>query len=306
MARPTRRCRKWTCRPTPEPRRRLGTTTIPVSASDGQITIAFSGILRQPINQRHRDRAGQLDRGGAGNRHPVRAAESAIHRVPARRQQPGGELVDHAGQSRLHRLHRSIHRPRLDSRGYFGDDHASSTTNSNILGTAVVSLSPTDPSSFTALRINAGGPTLSTRQPRVDGGHGLYHFLLRQRQYVFLCTPAGLDGEYGTLRWCDGSSPQITYQIPVPNMEYLVTLKFAEPNVSWGPGARIFSVAVNGQTNSALSQVDVSANAGATQKAWDATIPVSVSNGQITIALSAIQNWPIIDAIEIAPANSLK
>jgi len=97
------------------------------------------------------------------------------------------------------------------------------------------------------------------------------------------------------------SSPQITYQIPVPNMEYLVTLKVCRNPTSVGVlAARIFSVAVNGQTNSRVASDVSRANAGATQKLGTRPSRFPVSNGQITIALSAIQNWPIIDAIEIA------
>jgi hypothetical protein len=282
-------------------------TTIPVSASDGQITIAFSGILRQPIIN-----AIEIVPANSIEVVPETATLSERQSLQFTAFQPG------VNNPAVNWSITPANLGSIDSTGLYTAPGlipaatsvtitAASTTNSNILGTAVVSLSPTDPSSFTALRINAGGPTFVDPAGRVwmadtdfttscSGNGNTFSFV----------PPAGLDGEYGTLRWCDGSSPQITYQIPVPNMEYLVTLKFAEPNVSWGPGARIFSVAVNGQTNSALSQVDVSANAGATQKAWDATIPVSVSNGQITIAISAIQNWPIIDAIEIAPANSIE
>ena len=48
-------------------------------------------------------------------------------------------------------------------------------------------------------------------------------------------------------------------------MDYLVTLKFAEPSYSQA-GGRIFSVSVNGTTNSVLSRVDVAANAGGQYK----------------------------------------
>jgi hypothetical protein len=120
---------------------------------------------------------------------------------------------------------------------------------------------------------------------------------------------AGVDGEYGDALSCgSATSPQMTYQIPVPNMDYLVTLKFAEPTTSWwGPGSRVFSVAVNGQTNSVLERVDVWVNAGGPQILWDTTIPISVSNGQITIAFASINGAaPIINAIQIVAQGSVE
>jgi len=87
-------------------------------------------------------------------------------------------------------------------------------------------------------------------------------------------------------------------------------LKFAEPDGGWffGVGSRIFSVAVNGQTNSVLSRVDVFANSGGQEIPWDTTIPVSVSNGQIDIAFTGITpaSNPIINAIQIMALGSVE
>jgi RHS repeat-associated protein len=272
-------------------------TTIPISVTNGQITIAFSAINGGPII-------------------------NAIEVVPANTLEvvPQTATLGERQRVRFTALEPGVNNPAvnwsitpanlgsIDSTGLYAAPAsipaattvtitAASATNPNIRGTAVVSLSPTDPTSFAALRINSGGPTYVDPAGRVwvadtdftspcsEGGTGSF------------TPPAGLDGEYGTYRTCYWSRPDITYQIPVPNMEYLVTLKFAEPNLS--AGQRVFSVAVNGQTNSVLSAVDVAANAGGPQKAWDTTIPISVANGQITIAFSSINGGPIINAIEI-------
>src|SRR5207237_10545985 len=91
----------------------------------------------------------------------------------------------------------------------------------------------------------------------------------------------------------------------VPNMDYLVTLKFAEPSYSQA-GRRIFSVSVNGTTNSVLNSVDVAANAGGQYKPWDTTIPVTVSDGKITIQFLSIADWSSVNRIEIVPASSVE
>jgi RHS repeat-associated protein len=186
---------------------------------------------------------------------------------------------------------------------------AVSTTNTNVVGTAVITLSPTDPNSFPALRINSGGPTYVDPAGRVWVADTSFTTTCGGNGYpIGFVAPTGLDGEYADALTCNsGTSPQIAYQIPVPNMDYLVTLKFAEPSSGCGSGCRIFSAAVNGQTNSVLERVDVAANAGAPLKPWDAPpFPVSVNNGQITIAFSGINNPPIISAIEIVPASSIE
>jgi hypothetical protein len=161
------------------------------------------------------------------------------------------------------------------------------------------------PSTFPEVRINSGGPTYVDPMGRVWAADTHGYGVLSCGNPPFSFVAAGLDGEYTDGLSCGGSNP-ITYQIPVPNMDYLVTLKFAEPSPNCGPGCRIFSAAVNGQTNTVLSQVDVAANAQGTNKPWDASIPVSVSNSQITIAFSVVNNAPIINAIEIVPANSVE
>ena len=51
------------------------------------------------------------------------------------------------------------------------------------------------------------------------------------------------------------------YQFTVPNMDYLVTLYFADPTYG-SPNQRLFQVQLNGASNSVLSSVDVAANSG--------------------------------------------
>src|SRR5208283_4211087 len=165
---------------------------------------------------------------------------------------------------------------------------ATSQADTTASGSATVSLLP--PSSFAAIRINSGGPTYVDPAGRVWLADEDFVSCGSNYAVLTFVPPAGVDGEYADALNCGGPAPQITYQIPVPNMGYLVTLKFAEPDGGWffGAGSRVFSVTVNGQTNSVLSQVDVFANSGGQEIPWDTTIPVSVNNGQINISFTGI------------------
>ena len=87
------------------------------------------------------------------------------------------------------------------------------------------------------------------------------------------------------------------YQFNVPNGTYAVNLKFAEIYFTSG-GHRIFDVALNGQT--VLPKFDPAAVGGAFT-AVDRRFPVTVTNGQIVIQLTAVADLPTISAIEIVP-----
>ena len=105
-----------------------------------------------------------------------------------------------------------------------------------------------------------------------------------------------------------GINPGLSYQATVPNLSYLVTLKFADPENA-APGQRVFGITINGTT--VLPSVDVVANAGGQFKPWDSPpIPVTVTNGQINIGFTNITNNrtgpPIVNAIEIVEAGSVE
>jgi ABC-type transporter MlaC component len=82
------------------------------------------------------------------------------------------------------------------------------------------------------------------------------------------------DALYQTERW--GAS---TYNIPLANGNYNLTLKFAENY--WGAaGKRVFDVAVGGVTM--ISNLDVYAKVGK-NTAYDVVLPVTVSNGTLNV-----------------------
>ena len=97
---------------------------------------------------------------------------------------------------------------------------------------------------------------------------------------------------YQTMRWGD-----FTYNIPnILNGTYSVTLKFAE--TYWNSaGKRVFDVSANGQT--VITNLDVYAAAGGSNKAYDQTFNVTVSNGTLILAFTPIIDNAIVNALEV-------
>jgi hypothetical protein len=90
-----------------------------------------------------------------------------------------------------------------------------------------------------------------------------------------------------------------TYNIPVANGNYQLTLKFAEIAFS-AVGKRVFSVAVNGQT--VISNLDIFAKVGK-NVAYDVVIPVSVTTGAIKISATSTRDLPKISAIKVSSSS---
>jgi hypothetical protein len=188
---------------------------------------------------------------------------------------------------------------------------ATSVASPNVLGIATVNLSPTDPNSFTPVRINSAGPTYTDPAGRVwttdSGFAGLAQGCYIGAGTFSFTPPSGVDEEYASGRWCANSISfqNLSYQFTVPNMDYLVTLKFADPSYAVA-GQRVFSVSLNRATSTATSNIDVAANAGGQYKPWDVTVPVTVTGGQITIVFTQQVSSPIVNAIEIMAAGEVQ
>jgi|GEM_PF-2630479 len=93
---------------------------------------------------------------------------------------------------------------------------------------------------------------------------------------------------------------KFSYNIPVANGNYSVTLKFAETYFS-AAGKRVFSVTINGQT--VVSNLDLYAKAGK-NAAYDVVIPVNVTNGAIGINFVSQVNNAKVNAITVVPVIS--
>jgi hypothetical protein len=151
-------------------------------------------------------------------------------------------------------------------------------------------------SGFTPIRVNAGGSAYTDSQGNVwmaDTGFSAGSSYSSNASIGNTSTPY----LYQTERY--GSQ---TYRFTVPDGTYSVTLKFAELFFS-GTGRRIFNVALNGQT--VLSNFDIVAEAGGSDRAIDKLFTVQAANGQIAIQFTAVIDSPKVNAIEIlqiAPA----
>jgi hypothetical protein len=169
---------------------------------------------------------------------------------------------------------------------------ATSAADGTASSTASITLTPPAASSFSPIRINAGGPAYTDLQARVwnaDTGYmGGYSF----------ATSTGIGNTpnpalYQTERW---NPSVLEYQLAVPNGTYTVNLKFAEIYHSRA-GERVFNIVLNGQL--AQSSFDIVAAAGGPNLAVDRPFLVTVTNGIVDIQLVPIVGNPKISAIEI-------
>ena len=153
---------------------------------------------------------------------------------------------------------------------------------------------PPQGSAAPIVSLNAGGPSYTDGSGQTwNGDYGSSGGNTAQ-------TSAGINGTasptlYQTCRW-----GAFTYNFPVANGNYTVTLKFAEIYYTTA-GSRVFNVAINGTP--VLSNFDITAQGGAFT-ALDKSFPVSVTNGQIAIQFSqGPADWPLVSAISIAPST---
>ena len=146
------------------------------------------------------------------------------------------------------------------------------------------------------IRVNAGGPSYvdsNSQTWAADNG------FTSGSTSTFANPIAGTtdDAIYQTFRYDDTPSSPLDYSFPVTNGQYEVKLHFAE---TWsgitGAGQRIFDVLLENQV--AIDNLDVFAVAGA-NTAYAVTLPVTVTDGQLTIGLRhGVQN-PFICGIEV-------
>jgi hypothetical protein len=166
--------------------------------------------------------------------------------------------------------------------------------------TAIVSLSPVvvetgpTPGSSGAIRVNSGGESYTDPAGQVWSADTGF------MGYTGIASGPPVSGTnssplYQSVRYGDSK-----YDFPVTNGTYTVTLKFAE-FAGLTAGTRIFHVLLNG-TN-VLPFFDIAAAAGGPAIAVDRSIPVKVSNGNISVQLEMVKYGSIISAIEIVPGG---
>lgn len=163
--------------------------------------------------------------------------------------------------------------------------------------TANLQFAPAATTTFTAIRVNAGGGTVIDANGNTwaaDSGYNGGSPYSTGAAISGTTTPA----LYQTERW---SSSTLQYSFSVPNGTYSVNLKFAEIYFG-GPGQRVFNIQINGST--VQTNFDPFAAAGAGNTAVDRAYTVSVTAGQIVIALVPVVSNPKISAIEISAGSA--
>lgn len=164
--------------------------------------------------------------------------------------------------------------------------------------TSTPTVTPTPPAA--TIRIDTGSSTAYTDPAgnlwQADRG---YHGGATVDRAPLTIANTDADRLYETERW--GMSG---YSFAVPNGSYVVRLHFAETNATIDPGERVFSVDVQGQR--AITNLDVSKDAGGRFTAIIKTVLVQVSDGQLTMSFIKQLENPEINAIEIIPGTALR
>ncbi|MDZ5662512.1 putative Ig domain-containing protein [Nocardioides sp. S-58] len=160
----------------------------------------------------------------------------------------------------------------------------------------------TPPRPQAAIRINAGGPAVTTggvawgAQQYGTGGKTFTNAVA----IVGTTDDVLYQSEYST------ETGSIDYDIPVQNGSYTVRLHFAEIYFGapgggpGGTGRRTFDVAVEGQLR--LDNYDIVADVGSATAAVK-TYTVQVTDGKVDVDLDSVVNQAKISAIEVVPAG---
>lgn len=88
------------------------------------------------------------------------------------------------------------------------------------------------------------------------------------------------------------------YELPLPDGDYDLTLRFVEPIQEQGAGKRVFDVVVQGQV--AIANLDLAAVAG-TMKAFERTVPLHVSGGKGKVEFIPKSGDAILSSFSIMP-----
>ena len=163
------------------------------------------------------------------------------------------------------------------------------------VGSASASANVTILSPLTQVRINSGGPAYTG----TDGTYEADRYASGENTYITTESIANTPDPtlYQTVQYGD-----FTYEIPMANGTYNVTLKFAEVSRP-GVGQRVFNVDING--TQVLSNFDIVAQAGSGYRAIDRTFPATVSNGLLSIAFGSVVDNAMVNAIEVNPYGTV-
>jgi hypothetical protein len=135
--------------------------------------------------------------------------------------------------------------------------------------------------------VNAGGPKYTDQQGLIYRAHTQFSTGYANTTTAAI-TGTTDDRLYQSERYGDFS-----YNIPVANGDYLVTLKFAE--IYWAqPAQRVFNVFMEGVK--VISKLDLVAKVGP-NAAYDVAVPVHVTDGQLNMAFRSVVDYAKVSAI---------
>ena len=153
--------------------------------------------------------------------------------------------------------------------------------------------------SGTNVRINAGGGEFTDSNGNswsADTGYNTGNVAITTLQISGTTD----DALFQTVRWDRQPEPELSYSLPVPNGQYDVNLYFAESYV-FATGGRVFDVYMEGTP--VLDNVDVYSEAGA-NTALVKTVPIAVTDGQLTIDFIHQVENPTVSAIEVVQLDN--
>ncbi len=153
---------------------------------------------------------------------------------------------------------------------------------------------PTSPPGTNTFRVHAGGGAYT------DGAGQVWAADNRFSGGSTASTGSAIAGTNDDPLYQSERYGDFSYNFPVSNGNYTVTLKFAE--IYWsGPGERVFNVLIEGQ--SVLSNFDIIVAAGAANTAVDRSFTRSVSDGTLNIEFRTVVDNAKVSAIEVLPAS---
>ncbi len=147
------------------------------------------------------------------------------------------------------------------------------------------------------VRINGGGADYT------DGAGKLWNADQGFTGGAPISTTAAISGTADpALYQAQRSGAQFSYAEPVANGTYVLSLLFAEIQGST-TGQRVFNATANG--TQILTNYDIYADAGGVNKAVVKTFPVTVTNGQFSLALAGVTGNAALAAFSLLPATTL-
>jgi prolyl-tRNA synthetase len=137
--------------------------------------------------------------------------------------------------------------------------------------------------------LNSGGPEyIDAAEQRYDADSGFSGGKTN-------ATTAAIAGTQDDTLYQSERYGNFSYNIPVENGEYEVTLKFAE--IYWTKkGKRVFNVLIEGKT--VISKLDLVAKVGP-KTAYDVVVPVTVTDGVLNITFQSVVKNAKVSALKV-------